>query len=467
VLIADEATSALDVTVQAQILRLLARLRSELGLAAILITHDFGVVAGLADRVAVMQDGRVIETGTTDAVLHKPIQAMTRALVAAVPTLGSRAPVDEIAAPPRAEAVRVLDADVVFRGRGSALEAVRDVNLVVGAGEVVGIVGESGSGKTTLARAIVGLQALTAGSVRVAGSNGRCAAQLVFQDPAAALDQRQTVGDALAEAALLAGERERETQRGTAVALLESVGLAPALAARKPWQLSGGQCQRVVIARALRCDPALLVLDEPLSALDVSMRAELLGLLAALKGAGTAMVLISHDLSVVEQLADRVIVMLAGRVVEQGPAGEVLNRPRHPFTRELIEAVPVLDPVIERRRLADVPALVRSHGRVATGCPYRLRCPYAFERCAHDDPELRPAGSSSAACLLVKTPQEVHRDTRRSIRPRQHLQVLPGDGLLGLRKKWDRARWRDLRRPLLRFVGGTLGQERVSVGDRG
>lgn len=139
------------------------------------------------------------------------------------------------------------------------------------------------------------------------------------------------------------------------MALLESVGLDPALVARKPWQLSGGQCQRVVIARALSCEPALLVLDEPLSALDVSVRAELLGLLTALKDAGTAMVLISHDLSVIEQLADRVIVMLAGRVVEQAPAGEVLNRPRRPFTRELIEAVPVLDPAIERRRLAMCP----------------------------------------------------------------------------------------------------------------
>jgi oligopeptide/dipeptide ABC transporter ATP-binding protein len=203
--------------------------------------------------------------------------------------------------------------------------------------------------------------------------------------------------------------RERERQREIAAGLLGSVGLDPALGARKPWQLSGGQCQRVVIARALSADPALLVLDEPLSGLDVAMRAELLGLLAALKDRGTAMVLISHDLSVVEQLADRVIVMLAGRVVEQGPAGEVLNRPRHPFTRELIEAVPVLDPAIERRRLADVPAVVRSHARVATGCPYRLRCPSAFELCVHDAPELLPAGSSSAACLLVKTPQEVHR----------------------------------------------------------
>jgi peptide/nickel transport system ATP-binding protein len=419
VLIADEATSALDVTVQAQILRLLARLQSELGLATILITHDFGVVAGLADRVAVMERGRVIETGTTDDVLGRPTHPTTRALVAAVPTLGARATLDPTGEPVTAEVVRVRGASVFFRARAraiaprragaAAIEALRHVDVVVGAGEAVGIVGESGSGKTTLARAIVGLQPLTAGSVHVPRAGGGRAAQLVFQDPVAALDQRQTIGDALAEAAGLAGERDRDTRREIACGLLTSVGLDPALASRRPWQLSGGQCQRVVIARALSARPALLVLDEPLSALDVSVRAELLNLLAALKDGGTAMVLISHDLSVVERLADRVIVMLAGRVVEQGPVGEVLDSPRHPFTRELIEAVPVLDPAAERRRLADMPDVAPARARVTKGCPYRLRCRHAFKRCADDDPELLPAGSGSAACLLVNNPEEVHR----------------------------------------------------------
>lgn len=240
-------------------------------------------------------------------------------------------------------------ADVRFGGRRGSFVALDQVELEVAEGDAVGIVGESGCGKTTLARVIVGLQALDAGSIRLHPERGRSpgqvntAAQLVFQDPSAALDPRQTVGACLDEALLLSGETDGGQRRRRSEQLLDQVGLEPTMSTRLPTQLSGGQRQRIVIARALTARPRLLVLDEPVSSLDVSVRAEILDLLAALRDDGVSLVLISHDLAVVERLVDRVIVMAGGRIVEAGPARQVLARPRHPVTRELIAAVPRLE----------------------------------------------------------------------------------------------------------------------------
>jgi peptide/nickel transport system ATP-binding protein len=349
-LIADEPTSALDVTVQAQLIQLLGRLRDELDLSMILITHDFGVVAGLADRVTVLINGQVVEHGRTADILRSPRHTVTKALIAAVPRLGepTQAPRRRLRQPAH-PLVELRHADVRFGGRRGSVVVLDQVELEVAEGEAVGIVGESGCGKTTLARVIVGLQKLDAGSVRLhpdrVRSPGRVgtAAQLVYQDPSAALDPRQTVGASLDEALLLSGETDAGQRRRRSEQLLDQVGLEPTMSTRLPAQLSGGQRQRIVIARALTARPRLLVLDEPVSSLDVSVRAEILDLLAALRDDGVSLVLISHDLAVVERLVDRVLVMAGGHIVEAGPTRQVLTCPRHPVTRELIAAVPRLE----------------------------------------------------------------------------------------------------------------------------
>jgi peptide/nickel transport system permease protein len=338
-LIADEPTSALDVVVAARLIALLALLRDSLGLSMILVTHDFGVVAGLADQVAVLDGGRVVEHGSTREVLTAPRHPVTRALVAAVPQLGAPPP----AGGPAPVSVSVGRPLLRVRGaqvRFGAVPALRGVDLEVAHGTAVGVVGASGCGKTTLARAIVGLRALDAGHIELAAEAGR--AQLVHQHPSAALDPRRPVGAALDEALLLGGTRSGGQRERRARQLLEQVGLDPALRTRLPSQLSGGQRQRVVIARALTANPRLLVLDEPVSSLDVSVRAGILELLTALRSDGVALVVISHDLAVLERLVDRVLVMSEGRIVDSGPTRELLTDPAHPVTRELIEAVPRL-----------------------------------------------------------------------------------------------------------------------------
>ena len=372
-LIADEPTTALDVTVQAGILDLLRSLAHDRATAILLITHDMGVVADLADDVLVLQRGQVVETGTVRQVLLAPEQPYTRELLASVPSVDAGGPEPTGAVADRAP-VAVLDgAAVTYRRRGRRLAALDGVDLRIGAGEVVGLVGESGSGKSTAGRALVGLVPLSGGDASVTGVDlrrgGRRARRAVrarigyvFQDPASSLNPRTTVGWSIAEPLQLHTKRTPGERRARVEELLEAVRLPAAFADRYPHELSGGQRQRVAIARALALDPELLIADEPTSALDVSVQAAVLDLLADLqRRRGFACLLISHDLAVVRRLADTVVVLRDGRVVEQGPTGRVLGEPADPYTRRLLAAVPVADPEAqavrrEQRRLLGVGA---------------------------------------------------------------------------------------------------------------
>ncbi|WP_252275004.1 ABC transporter ATP-binding protein [Nocardioides sp. LMS-CY] len=380
-LLADEPTTALDVTVQAEILALLRRIRDRTGTSIVIITHNMGVVAHLADRVVVLRQGEVVEEADTRALFARPRHPYTRQLLAAVPRLPE---VDdrvlELLAEPEPEGVAhematpALEYDDVHvhfgsRTRGRVLPAVDGVTLRLETGQVLGLVGESGSGKTTLGRLAAGLVPLAGGRVRVAGTDitqarGRRRAALcrrlafVHQDPEASLDPRFTVGEAIREPLDVHGVGTRRARDQRVVELLDAVRLPASFARRRPRELSGGQRQRVALARALTLEPRLLIADEPTSALDVSVQAEVLELFADLqRRLGFACVFISHDLAVVNAVADRVAVLRAGRVVESGPAARVFGDPAHEYTRRLLDAVPVPDPTV---RDATGPAL-REH----------------------------------------------------------------------------------------------------------
>ncbi|MER5520510.1 ABC transporter ATP-binding protein [Streptomyces sp. NPDC002763] len=353
-LIADEPTTALDVTVQAQILDLLHTLREETGMGLLLVTHDVGVAAESVDQVLVMRHGRVVEQGPVAAVLGAPAQPYTRELLSAVPR------VDAVRAPSQATQEAVLEASGLRRefGRGKrAFAAVDDVSLTVHRGETLGIVGESGSGKTTLGRMLVGLLEPTAGEVRYEGHarvGVRPAVQMVFQDPVSSLNPRRSVGESIADPLRARGlGRDQGRIRGRVIELLERVGLEAAHYERYPHEFSGGQRQRVGIARALAADPRVIVCDEPVSALDVTTQAQVVALLGELqRELGLALVFVAHDLAVVRQVSDRVAVMRRGRIVETGPADEVYDHPQDPYTRQLLAAVPALDPEVAARRRA-------------------------------------------------------------------------------------------------------------------
>ncbi|MFE2716383.1 dipeptide ABC transporter ATP-binding protein [Streptomyces mirabilis] len=346
-LIADEPTTALDVTVQAQILDLLHTLREETGMGLLLVTHDVGVAAESVDEILVMRHGRAVEHGLVGAVLGAPAQAYTQELLGAVP---------RVDAPRTASAVTkevVLDASGLRRefGRGrKAFAAVDDVSLTIHRGETLGIVGESGSGKTTLGRMLVGLLEPTAGEIKP-GGGVRPDVQMVFQDPVSSLNPRRSVGESIADPLRAQGERDEGRIRGRVRELLERVGLEAAHYDRYPHEFSGGQRQRVGIARALAADPRVIVCDEPVSALDVTTQAQVIALLAELqRELGLALVFVAHDLAVVRQVSDRVAVMRRGRIVEYGPADEVYESPRDPYTKQLLAAVPALDPEVAAQR---------------------------------------------------------------------------------------------------------------------
>lgn len=401
-LFADEPTTALDVTVQAGILDLLRRLGRERSLAVLLITHDMGVVADVADDLLVLRRGDPVEHGTVAEVFAHPTADYTRELLAAVPSLearpasatpaadpdaragdpGSRAQ-RQLTAPgarevsPSAKTAAVSDEADASRASRSLVARLRDVavrysrrggptvsgiDVDLHAGETVGLVGESGSGKSTIGRALAGLVPVVAGSVEVDGSDLRTArgrrlrelrsrVGIVFQDPASSLNPRQTIGWSIAEPLLVHGTDSAAERAERVRELLTAVQLDPTWAERFPHQLSGGQRQRVAVARALALRPALVIADEPTSALDVTVQAAVLDLLAGLQREfGFGMLLISHDLAVVRQLADQVIVLRDGRVVERGSTDAVLDDPQQDYTRMLLAAAPVADPVRQAAR---------------------------------------------------------------------------------------------------------------------
>ncbi|MEU9398326.1 ABC transporter ATP-binding protein [Streptomyces sp. NPDC048242] len=353
-LIADEPTTALDVTVQAQILDLLHTLREETGMGLLLVTHDVGVAAESVDDVLVMRHGRAVERGPVAEVLRAPAEPYTRELLASVPRLEVRR-----AASAEGPGDVVLEASGLRRqfGRGKrAFTAVDDVSLTLRRGETLGIVGESGSGKTTLGRMLVGLLEPSAGTITYQGrphTGVDPSVQMVFQDPASSLNPRRTVGESIADPLRAKGERDETRIRERVTGLLERVGLDTSQRDRYPHEFSGGQRQRVGIARALAADPRVLVCDEPVSALDVTTQAQVVALLDELRRElGLALVFIAHDLAVVRQVSDRVAVMRRGRIVEAGPADEVYDSPGDPYTRELLAAVPALDPEVAAERRA-------------------------------------------------------------------------------------------------------------------
>ncbi|MFF5281364.1 dipeptide ABC transporter ATP-binding protein [Streptomyces sp. NPDC013171] len=359
-IVADEPTTALDVTVQAQILDLLHELRRETGTALLLVTHDVGVAAESVDEVLVMRHGREVERGPAAGVLGAPSAPYTRALLSAVPRLDG-----PTRTTPEEKGETLLEAVDLRRefGRGkAAVTAVDGVSLTVRAGESLGVVGESGSGKTTLGRMLVRLLDPTGGELRYRGEEigglpdkrlrpYRRELQMVFQDPVSSLNPRRSVGESIADPLRVAGERDETRIRGRVRELLDRVGLDPDRYGAYPHEFSGGQRQRVGIARALAAEPRLIVCDEPVSALDVTTQAQVTALLAELQAElGLGLVFIAHDLAVVRQVSDRVAVMRAGRIVEQGTVAEVYGAPQDPYTRQLLAAVPSLDPILAAER---------------------------------------------------------------------------------------------------------------------
>jgi peptide/nickel transport system ATP-binding protein len=347
VLIADEPTTALDVTTQAQILQLIRDIQQRRGTGVLFITHDFGVVAEIADHVAVMQAGRVVEQGSADSVLNHPAHPYTRSLIAAVPSRAALARA-AIEGDPVIELRRLRK---TYRRGSSLVAAVADADLILRRGETLGLVGESGSGKSTLARCIVRLVQPESGQILFHGQDLRPLSrrgwrpvrrriQMVFQDPFASLNPRRRVGAIIAEGPMTHGVT-RAASMTRARELLALVQLDPSAAERFPHEFSGGQRQRIGIARALAMEPELLIADEPVSALDVSVQAQILALLESLRARlGLTMLFITHDLRVAAQICDRVAVMQRGVIVDQGPTAKVFAQPAHAYTRALLGAIP-------------------------------------------------------------------------------------------------------------------------------
>jgi peptide/nickel transport system ATP-binding protein len=360
-LIADEPTTALDVTVQARILDLLKELQRERGMSLLMITHNLGIVAGLADRVAIMNGGRIVETGTVAQVFDAPTHPYTRTLLASVPgrqgfpaKAAGRQGIEPLLVVENLSKAYATPARLFGGQRGSVL-ALDGVSFTLGRGETLGVVGESGSGKSTLARTLMLLEAATGGSAAYRGhdlvnatAEGRDRlrrqVQMVFQDPTASLNPRMTIREIISEPwAIHRDVLPRAQWKARVDELLEQVGLLKEHASRYPHQFSGGQRQRIAIARALALKPEIIICDEAVSSLDVSVQAQVIALLKRLKEEyGLSYLFIAHDLPVVRSFADRVLVMSKGRIVEQGATWEIFTNPQHPYTRELLQSDPVL-----------------------------------------------------------------------------------------------------------------------------
>ncbi len=365
-LVADEPTTALDVTVQAEVLDLMRNLKDKLNSAILLITHDMGVVADMADEILVMKDGLTVEHGSADQIFNRPQHPYTQQLLAAVPKLGSTArralPYNESSKP--APVLKLENVTIAYpkRGRIPEFVAAKNVSLEIYPGEILGLVGESGSGKTTIGRASIGLLPIKEGKLEIVGRDiSRASSKelfsirrhtgIVFQDPASSLNPRLPIGESIGEPLLLAGEAKGADLAHRVEDLLDQVELPRSYRNRYPHELSGGQRQRVGIARALALTPDLLIADEPTSALDVSVQARFLDLLQELQGKlHFACLFISHDLAVVDILAHRIAVMQNGELVEVGDRDQILQHPKSEYTRRLIAAVPIPDPAEQRIR---------------------------------------------------------------------------------------------------------------------
>ncbi|MBK0332790.1 ABC transporter ATP-binding protein [Brachybacterium sp. MASK1Z-5] len=403
-IIADEPTTALDVTIQAQVMELLKSAQEMLGAATILITHDMGVVAGFADRVLVMKDAQMVETGDVEQIFYEPREQYTRNLLSAVPRIDQGAEggsvagaamrkVAEVATSedsrPREERPVVLAVEdlhriypitkgAVVRRKVGEQRAVDGISFDIREGECMALVGESGCGKTTTLMEIMQLRTPQQGEIRIDGrptgslsrkerAKLRSEVTLVFQDPMASLDPRMPIGDILKEPMRVQGYSAKKMNERVDW-LLKTVELKPEHASRYPTEFSGGQRQRVGVARALACDPKLIILDEPTSALDVTVQAGVLALLADLKTRlGVSYLFVSHDLSVVRHISDRISVMRKGQIVESGPTERVFDDPQHEYTKELLAAVPIPDPKVARTRSRNVIDAAAFRGHAAGG----------------------------------------------------------------------------------------------------
>jgi peptide/nickel transport system ATP-binding protein len=415
-LIADEPTTALDVTVQAQILALLRSLRESTGIALLLITHDLGVIAENCRRMLVLDGGRLVEGGPTADVFRHPSHAVTRSLLAVAPAMHSIESPRPGAVRDEEPVLRIDNLSVSFEAGRRAwrarrrLAAVSDVSLALHAGETVAIVGESGSGKTTVARAVLGLVAPEAGALSLRGArlpaevrarnhDERRSVQMVFQDPSASLDPAMRISAIIGEAlAVHEPQLDRPERRRRAAAVLERVGLAEELLERYPHELSGGQAQRVAIARALVPGPRVLVCDEAVAALDGRVRQGVLELLMAeQRASGLSLLFITHDLAVVRRIAHRVLVMYMGRTCEIADVEALFTRPRHPYTRVLIDSLPVAEPG-RRPRAAAASGEIAAFADAPGGCAFHPRCTWALGRCRDEVPRPETLGGAVAAC---------------------------------------------------------------------